>query len=120
MKIGIDIVNIDRIKKLYEKYGEKFLKKVFTDEEIKYSFERKNFINHLAGRFAAKEAFLKAIGKRYSKGISLKDIEVKREKGPPHLNLYRKAKEIAKDKKIAISITHDRDYSICVCIIYED
>ncbi|MEO0275496.1 MAG: holo-ACP synthase [candidate division WOR-3 bacterium] len=120
MKIGIDIVNIDRIKKLYEKYGERFLKKVFTDEEIKYSLERKNFINHLAGRFAAKEAFLKAIGTGLSKGISLKDVEVRREKGAPYLNLYGKAKEMLGNKKVEISITHDKDYSICVCIVYED
>uniref|UniRef100_A0A7V3ZT65 Holo-[acyl-carrier-protein] synthase n=2 Tax=candidate division WOR-3 bacterium TaxID=2052148 RepID=A0A7V3ZT65_UNCW3 len=120
MKIGIDIVNIGRIKKLYEKYGERFLKKVFTDEEIRYSLERKNFINHLAGRFAAKEAFLKAIGTGLSKGISLKDVEVRREKGAPHLNLYGKAKEMLGNKRVEISITHDKDYSIGVCIVYED
>jgi len=119
MKIGIDIVNNKRIKEIYEKYGERFLKKVFTDEEINYSMKRKNFIESLSARFTAKEAFLKAIGKGLGE-ISFKEIEVKREKGAPFLKLYGKAKKILGNKKVEISITHDKDYSIGVCIIYEN
>ena len=119
MKIGIDIVNNKRVKKIYERYGERFLKKVFTDEEINYSMKRKNFIESLSARFAVKEAFLKAIGKGLGE-ISLKEIEVRREKGAPFLKVYGKAKEILGNKKVEISITHDKDYSIGVCIVYED
>jgi holo-[acyl-carrier protein] synthase len=119
MKIGIDIVNNKRIKGIYEKYGERFLKKFFTDEEINYSMKRKNFIESLGARFAAKEAFLKAIGKGLGE-ISLKEIEVRKRKGAPFLKVYGKAKKILGNKRVEISITHDKDYSICVCIIYED
>lgn len=120
INIGIDIVKTERIERMYEKYGERFLKKVFTDEEIKYSMGRKTFLNHLAARFAAKEAFLKALGTGLSKGISLKEIEVKREKGAPFLNIYGKAKKILGERKAEISITHEKDYSICVCVIYKN
>jgi|Deesub1362A_J573_1020465.scaffolds.fasta_scaffold00006_154 holo-[acyl-carrier protein] synthase len=120
ISIGIDIVKTERIERLYEKYGERFLKKVFTDEEINYSMQRKTFLNHLAARFAAKEAFLKALGTGLSKGISLKEIEVKRGKGAPFLNIYGKAKEILGKRKTEISITHEKDYSICVCVIYKN
>ncbi len=120
INIGIDIVKTTRIERMYKKYGERFLKKVFTNEEIKYSMERKNFLSHLAARFAAKEAFLKALGTGLSKGISLKEIEVKREKGAPFLNIYGRAKEILGERKTKISITHEKDYSICVCVIYKN
>jgi len=63
---------------------------------------------------------LEKLGAIVTKGISLKDVEVRREKGAPHLNLYGKAKEMLGNKRVEISITHDKDYSIGVCIVYED
>lgn len=120
IRIGIDLVKTERIERIYKKYGDRFLKKIFTEEEIKYSMERKNSLSHLAARFAAKEAFLKALGTGLSKGISMREIEVVRDKGAPFLKVYGKAREILGERKVQISITHEREYSICVCVIYKD
>ncbi len=71
--IGIDVVEVDRIERLYRKYGDKFLKKVYTEEEISYCMNKANRFECLAGRFSAKEAVVKATGGRV--GI-YKEIEI--------------------------------------------
>ncbi len=120
LKTGIDIVEVERIKKAYEKFGEKFLKKVFTDREIEYAFKRKNPFQHLAGRFAAKEAIMKAMGTGFGKGVYFKNIEIIRNKGEaPYVILHKKTKEKFKNKKFSISITHDGKYAIAFCIMLD-
>lgn len=108
--IGVDIVSIERIKKLYEKFGRKFLERVFTEEEISYSFNHSNPFPHLAARFAAKEAVIKAL--KRPKGLTLKDIEVKNNSdGSPEVKIS------GLNKKIFISISHERKYTVAFVVV---
>ncbi|MEO0144782.1 MAG: holo-ACP synthase [candidate division WOR-3 bacterium] len=119
MNVGIDIVEIERIKNLYEKFGERFLKRVFTDNEINYCFSRKNVFHSLAGRFAIKEAVLKALGIGMTSGFSFKDIEVINvNKGKPVVILNGKLKELLNNREIEISISHSEHYAVGICIIW--
>ena len=83
--IGLDATDIPRIADVLERYGDRFLRRVFTDDEIAYCTRRRNPAPHLAGRFAAKEAAMKALGTGHSQGVIWKDIEVVRRGGPPRL-----------------------------------
>ena len=86
--IGLDATDIPRIADVLERYGDRFLRRVFTDAEIAYCTRRRNPAPHLAGRFAAKEAAMKALGTGHSQGVIWKDIEVVRRGGPPRLMLH--------------------------------
>ncbi len=114
MQIGIDVVNIKRIDKLHRQFGERFLRKVFSDEEVKYCLARQNIAECLAGRFAAKEAFYKALDSNLQKKISLKQIEVLADStGRPYYRLPANLGAL----NTALSITHERDYAIAVCTL---
>lgn len=109
--IGIDIVSNERIKKLYEKFGERFLRKIFTEGEIKYCFSYSDPIPHLAGRFATKEAIIKALGK--PRGLKLKDIEViNTPQGKPTAFLSN-----MEDRKILISLSHEKTHTVALAIL---
>src|SRR5688500_19274212 len=86
--LGFDATGIPRVADMLERYGERFLRRVFTDGEIAYCTRRRNPAPHLAGRFAAKEAAMKALGTGHSRGVLWKDVEVLRGAGPPRLHLY--------------------------------
>jgi holo-[acyl-carrier protein] synthase len=86
--LGFDATDIPRIAAAFERYGDRFLRRVFTDGEIAYCTRRRNPVPHLAGRFAAKEATMKALGTGHSRGVLWKDIEVVRTSGPPQLRLH--------------------------------
>jgi holo-[acyl-carrier protein] synthase len=113
--IGIDIIEIDRIKEAAEKYGDSFLEKIFTAREIKYCRNHKAVkYPELAVRFAAKEAYAKAIGTgikgfgRNNHGIHWKDIEVVNDShGKPLLSIKGK-----KSNKVQVSLSHSRDYAV--------
>ena len=109
--MGIDLIGITKVEKILERHGEKFLEKVFTDDEIKY-IEEKHFIPQtVAGIYAAKEAMLKELGTGIGE-YSLKDVEVFHdEKGRP----YGKAG----DKLFDISISHEGDYGVAVALLME-
>jgi holo-[acyl-carrier protein] synthase len=86
--IGTDATDLPRIADLLERYGDRFLRRIFTDEEIAYCTQRRDPVPHLAARFAAKEAAMKALGTGHARGVMWKDIEVVRHGGPPRLNLH--------------------------------
>ncbi len=87
--IGMDATEIDRIESTIARYGERFLRRVFTDGEIAYATRRRNPAPHFAGRFAAKEAAMKALGTGHSQGVLWRDIEVVRAPGgPPQLRFH--------------------------------
>jgi holo-[acyl-carrier protein] synthase len=113
--IGIDIVEIARLKEAISRQGEGFLKRIYTDDELKLYRQK---LPSLAVRFAAKEAVIKALGK--TGGISLKDIEILAdEKGKPLVNLYGKAQSQAKGlglAKLSVSLSHSKEYAIAVAI----
>ncbi len=121
MKIlsGIDLLEIERLKKALEKQEEGFSKRIFTQEELALAGGR---IESLAGFFAVKEAVGKALGTGLmAHGISFKDIEVgKDELGAPTVSLAGGAKrrfEEIKGRSISISITHERSYAAAICQI---
>ncbi len=114
--IGIDIIEIARLKKAIARQGEDFLKRIYTDSELKlYRWK----LPSLAARFAAKEAVIKALGKPTA-GAKLKDIEILADdKGKPLVNLYSEAQNQAKAlglNEIAVSLSHSKEYAIAIAI----
>ncbi len=107
---GIDVVECSRLEEAISRHGEKFLHRVFTEAELAYCQGRKRKIEHLSGRFAAKEAIFKVLGTGWAKGISWTDAEIcNDEAGRPYVVLSGRCKEIAETlglAKILISITH--------------
>ena len=113
--IGTDIIECPRIGKMIEQHGELFLRRVYTDREIRYCQARKHAIEHFAGRWAAKEAILKAIGSGWSRGIAWTDLEVRNMTGgQPKVLVCGVAKDITLERGIGdilISISHCRTYA---------
>jgi holo-[acyl-carrier protein] synthase len=113
--IGTDIIECPRIGKMIENHGELFLRRVYTQREIRYCQARKHAIEHFAGRWAAKEAILKAIGTGRSRGIAWTNIEVRNDQdGRPRVLVCGAAKETARNRGIGdilISISHCRTYA---------
>jgi holo-[acyl-carrier protein] synthase len=119
--IGADIIEIERLRILAEKYPGKFLNKIFTQGEVAYCNLRKNPFPSFAARFAAKEAVLKALGTGLAFGIRWRDVEIVTEiDQAPKISLHNKAVEIAVEKgigKVLISISHDRDKALAFALV---
>jgi holo-[acyl-carrier protein] synthase len=119
--IGTDLAEVDRIQRSVERYGERFLQRVYTDLERRYSMSKKNFAERLAGRFAAKEAGMKAIGTGWRRGVTWKDFEVVNEPGgKPTLRLSGVAAQVAARMgvtSIALTITHTSAMAMAVVIL---
>jgi holo-[acyl-carrier protein] synthase len=113
--IGTDIVECLRIAKMIERHGELFLTRVYTQHEIDYCTARKAATQHYAGRFAAKEAVLKALGTGWTRGIHWRDIEVHNEMGGrPRIVLSGGASELCRKigiDEMLISISHCRTHA---------
>lgn len=107
--LGIDATDIPRVAALVDRYGVRFLQRVFTEGEIAYCTRRRNPVPHLAGRFAAKEAAMKALGTGQTRDVLWKDIEVVRSDGPPQLRFHggaaRRAAQMQVTKSL-VTITH--------------
>jgi holo-[acyl-carrier protein] synthase len=118
--IGTDIVECLRIAQMIERHGELFLTRVYTEREIQYCSSRKAATQHYAGRWAAKEAVLKAMGTGWAKGISWRDIEVRNdERGRPSIMLGGTAREICERRgvrDVLISISHCRSHATAYAI----
>jgi holo-[acyl-carrier protein] synthase len=119
--IGVDIVDVERVNRMLDRYRDRFLKRVFTDAEIRYAQRNIKTAERLAGRFAVKEAVLKAFGTGKSQGILWKDVEtVRGTMGKPEVILYGKALNYMKRLKglgIFVSISHDGGKAIAFVII---
>ncbi|MGB3262397.1 MAG: holo-ACP synthase [Microcoleus sp.] len=117
---GIDIVEIKDIKQLIDRSGNHFETRCFTATESSIAGSDSHRIQYFAGRFAAKEAVLKAMGTGWSQGISWTDIEIQRlPTGKPSVVLYRRCQEIAAELGIAIwflSISHTQSYAVASAI----
>lgn len=119
--IGIDIIEIDRIKDSVEKFGDRFLNKIYTQKELDYCLKKKYKYQHLAARFAAKEAVYKALATGWDADVSWQNIEISNEpNGMPIVTLQGKLKKfLHKGKDLKISMSHSRDYVACMAIIYK-
>jgi holo-[acyl-carrier protein] synthase len=118
--IGVDLIEIDRIKQAIERNGQRFVDRVYTKTEQEYCAQRPSFACY-AARFTAKEAFLKALGTGLRKGMRWQDIEVYTDElGKPHVQLYGYLEERAKQEKferVHLSLSHSSAYAIAQVVI---
>jgi holo-[acyl-carrier protein] synthase len=118
--MGIDVAEVPRIRAAIEGQGERFLRRVYTEDEVAYCEQFKNKYERYAGRFAVKEAAMKALGTGWSRGVRWVDVEVVRQRGArPTLALKGEAKKIADGmgvKNIAVSITHTAEQAMAQVI----
>jgi holo-[acyl-carrier protein] synthase len=121
--VGTDLIEIARIAESVRRYGDRFLRRIFTPREIEYCQRKKNAGESFAARFAAKEAGAKALGTGISQGVGWLELEVTREpSGRPCLQLSGRAAERAAGLGVAhvsLSLTHSRDLALAV-VVMED
>ena len=121
---GIDLVPVPRIEKMLADHSERFLERCFTPAEQAYAAESKRRAEHLAARFAAKEAVLKALGTGLSSGVTWTDIEVTRgDNGAPGVHLSGAALAAARSRGITqwlVSLTHTDDHAAASVIAFAD
>ena len=122
--IGADIVECLRIARMIERHGELFVSRVYTEAEIDYCSTRKAATQHYAGRWAAKEAVLKALGTGWRRGISWRDIEILNDRhGAPIVKLHGGAYDVAGSagiRQIHLSISHCRSHAVAYVIAERD
>jgi holo-[acyl-carrier protein] synthase len=118
--IGIDIIEISRIRESIDRFGDHFLNKIYTQNELDYCLAKHNKYQHLAARFAAKEAIYKALSSNWEKDANWKSIEITNEQnGLPIVTFSGKLKAyLSYDKDIKISISHSENYVTSVAIIF--
>ena len=123
--LGIDIIDNRRIKKTIDRFGNRFIEKYFSINEINISNQRKNSVNYFAKRYAAKEACAKALGTGIANKINWKDIEIMNDvSGKPYINLHNNAlsrlKQMSdKECNIFLSLSDEKKYSIANVSIFE-
>ena len=121
ISIGYDMVEVSRIELALSRWGSRFEDRVFTKQELKYCRNRKNWVQGLACRFAAKEAFFKALGTGWQGGVEWKDVEVTNDDlGKPHIILTGKAEQLSRQlgtRGILVSMTNTKDYGAAQVIL---
>jgi len=119
--IGVDMAQVSRMARAMKRWGQRFQSKVFTPYEIEYCLAKRNPYPNFAARFAAKEAFVKALGIGIRRGIHWRDIEVRRGPlGRPILKISGRALDMLRHEKIEgifLSLTHDGDYSFAMVVL---
>lgn len=118
--LGIDRIEIDRIRASWRHHGERFRRRVYTDGEWEYCLSRPDSAASMAARFAAKEAAMKALGLGWGSGIRFRDIEVERSRaGAPRIRLHNNAQILAHARRIGrivVSLNHDRTHAMAIVI----
>ncbi len=119
--IGIDIVEIKRLEKTSKRWGKPFLKKVYTDAELKYAFARKFPYQHLAARFAAKEAIFKALGEVETDFVGWKNVEILNDaNGKPSVRWHKDAEKCRRKRRIhsaVVSLSHTENYAVASAML---
>jgi holo-[acyl-carrier protein] synthase len=118
---GIDIAEVPRIEASIARFGDRFLRRIFTEAEIRYCESKANRVERYAARFAAKEAAMKAIGTGWNHGVAWRDVEVCRQPGGrPTIEFHGKAAEFAAKLgavHIALSLSHTAEYAMAQVIL---
>jgi holo-[acyl-carrier protein] synthase len=118
---GVDLAEVGRIRDAISRYGERFIRRIYTDAEIAYVERKANKFERYAGRFAAKEAGMKAIGTGWKRGVGWQDFEVSNlASGRPTLRLHGEAARLAEKmgvKSISLSITHTAELGMAHVIL---
>lgn len=118
--IGIDIVDVKRFETIIYRWQHKFLKRIFTDSEIRYCNTKKHPAQRFATRFAAKEAFIKALFPKGQEGISYQDIEIGEYNQRPVINMTGRTKDLAEKadiKNVHVMLSHDGDYGVANVVL---
>jgi holo-[acyl-carrier protein] synthase len=116
--IGIDVVEINRIQQTIERWGNRFLQKVFTGTELRYCLARKNPTQHLAARFAAKEAVSKALATGWSGIFRWQDVEVVNDAiGKPEVRFLGRLGDTLHDRRVHISLSHAETIVVAVAVV---
>jgi holo-[acyl-carrier protein] synthase len=121
--LGFDATDIPRVREVFARYGDRFLRRVFTDGEIAYCMRHRDPVPSLAARFASKEAAMKALGTGHSRGVLWKDIEVVRHHGPPRLQLAGGAQrrfEAMHGRRSLLTITHAETLAMAQVLLFDD
>ena len=122
--VGVDLTQMPRMRRVVARWDERFLQRVFTEQEIAYCRRRRDPIPHFAARFAAKEATLKALGTGLSMGVNWRELEVRRERGQaPTMVLSGRCRAIAEAKggrRVLLSLSHDGDYAMAQAMLLGD
>ncbi len=121
--LGLDATDIGRIAATLARYGDRFMRRIFTEAEVAYCTRRRVPAIHFAGRFAAKEAAMKALGTGHSHGVLWRDVEVVRRGGPPQLQLHggagRRFERIG-GRSSLVTITHSEELALAEVLILGD
>lgn len=118
--IGVDLVDVRRMEAIIFRWQERFLRRVFTEKEIRYCNNKKNPAQRFATRYAAKEAFIKALFPKGAEGISLMDVEIDQKESRPSVNLFGKVEKYAREagvKKIHLMVSHDGNYGVANVVL---
>jgi len=121
--LGFDATDIPRVRDVFERYKDRFLQRVYTDGEIAYCMRQRDPVPSLAGRFAVKEAAMKALGTGHSRGVLWRDIEVVRHGGPPQLRLSGGALrrfEAMRATRSLVTITHAETLAMAQVLLLDD
>jgi holo-[acyl-carrier protein] synthase len=120
---GIDATEIDRIARTIERYGDRFINRIFTDDEVAYCHRHRDPVPSFAARFAAKEAGMKALGTGHSRGVLWRDLEVVRHGGPPQLRLHGTAARLFEQlggRSTLLTLTHSRSLALAHVLLLGD
>ena len=122
--VGVDLVSIPRMRTTIDRWQDRFVGRVFTDDEIAYCRARRDPAPHFAARFAAKEAGFKALGTGLQLGVRWRELEVRRERTQaPTLVLSGRSREIGLGKggsRMLLSLTHEGDYALAQAMLVDD
>ena len=121
--VGLDATEIERVADMIDRYGERFLRRVFTAGEIAYCQGRRDFASSYAARFAAKEAAMKALGTGHSRGVYWTTIEIVRRHGPPQMAFHGGAAARFASmggSRVLVTLTHSRELAIAQVMLVKD
>jgi len=122
--VGIDLVRISRVRGILDRWADRFVRRVLSAQETAYCRSRRDPAPHVAARFAAKEATLKALGTGLRMGVNWRELEVHRERGqPPTMTLHGRCRAIAEAKggrEVLLSLTHDGEYAMAQAMLIGD
>jgi len=117
--VGIDIVQNSRIESALERFGDRFLRRIFTERELEYCLSQEAKVPCLSARWACKEAVLKAVYIEFGILLRFREIEILGDRGKPARVVLKRedCRELLKGRRIEISLSHERDYSVAVAFI---
>ena len=116
--IGVDIIELQRIEQTVSRFGTRFTRRILSAAEQDNMSRRPDATAYLAGRFAAKEAVMKALGEFFDSGVQLRDIEILNDgEGRPHVRLPQRLRDTLHTKTILLSISHSKDNAVAMAVI---